>query len=262
MTALVESPAENLRVLMQHVAKYVPGSDVHQEPGFLRIKTGIPCHVMNGVFQTRVSHHGIADRIRETIRYFDGCPMQWMLEPSHLPHNIGSILTGMGFVNSYSSPAMVLDLQHFDAPEAPEELEIDLVRTDSDIADLLTVLDVFKLGPVANEAYAKMVGGMLLDRRFQHYVGRVNGQTVSIGATFFQGETVGLYTIATLKEMRGRGYGQAITTRMLQEGKGRGCRVSVLTSSKLGLGVYSKLGFEEVGKIPYFTLQEETEGTS
>lgn len=255
--ALQEAPADNARNLLLHAARYIPGSEVHQEPGFVRIRTGIPAHIFNGVFQSRLTHQNVQHHIRETAAYFQrhDTPMQWMVEPSHQPHNLPDILVDNGFSLSYSTPAMVhREVAAFQPCDYPSELEISLVQTESDLTDLASILPVFGLNEAVTDGYIAMVRAMVRDRRFQHFIGRVDGMPVTCGAAFFQCETLGVYTIGTLETVRGRGYGSAITSKVMEEGQSRGCRIAVLTSSKLGLSVYKYLGFEQVGLLPYYTI--------
>lgn len=252
-----DAPADNARNLLLHAARYIPGSEVHQEAGFCRIRTGIPARIFNGVFQTRLPHQVVQQHIRDTAAYFSRTetPMEWMVEPGHQPHNLPDLLVDNGFHLAYSSPAMVLpELAHFQPADIPAELSISLVSTEQDLEDLATVLPVFGLEETVTEGYIGMCRHMLRDRRLQHFVGRADGMTVACGAAFYQCETLGVYTIGTVEPARGRGYGSALTSHILEEGRQRGCRHAVLTSSKLGLSVYKYLGFEQVGSIPYYTM--------
>lgn len=66
---------------------------------------------------------------------------------------------------------------------------------------------------------------------------------------YYGSRCAGIYNIATVSEMRGRGYGTALTGHLLAQAKERGCDTAVLTSSKIGRSVYERLGFREVAEI-------------
>ena len=75
------------------------------------------------------------------------------------------------------------------------------------------------------------------------YVGELDGEivTTAIGVTL--GDYVGVYNVATPAEYRRRGYGAAITARVVDDGLAHGARWAWLQSSPSGYGVYEALGF-------------------
>lgn len=84
------------------------------------------------------------------------------------------------------------------------------------------------------------------DPRFAYYVGYVDGVAVVSGLGVKTGETMGVFNIATLEEARRRGYGAAITRRILTDGALLGCTVGTLQSSDMGRPVYEAIGFRTV----------------
>ena len=54
---------------------------------------------------------------------------------------------------------------------------------------------------------------------------------------------VGVFNIATPPEHRGRGYGRAVTARVVADGVRAGARTAYLQASPMGLGVYQRMGF-------------------
>jgi N-acetylglutamate synthase len=65
--------------------------------------------------------------------------------------------------------------------------------------------------------------------------------TTGLGLTI--GDHVGVFSIATPPEQRRRGYGAAITARIVADGYTAGARWAWLQSSKDGYGLYEQLGF-------------------
>lgn len=78
------------------------------------------------------------------------------------------------------------------------------------------------------------------------YVGYTDGQPVSAGLGIRTGRTIGVYNIATVEPARGRGYGAAITRRVVADGVAAGCDVATLQASDMGYAVYERLGFRTV----------------
>jgi len=78
------------------------------------------------------------------------------------------------------------------------------------------------------------------------YAGYADGEPVSSGLGIRTGRTIGVYNIATIERARRRGYGGAMTSRIVADGAGAGCDVAVLQASSMGLPIYERLGFRTV----------------
>jgi len=77
-------------------------------------------------------------------------------------------------------------------------------------------------------------------------VAYLGDEPVATGIGFTSDEITGLWGIATLPEMRGRGIGAAITHEVVRRGARRGARAAHLWATPLGYPVYLKLGFRHV----------------
>ena len=87
----------------------------------------------------------------------------------------------------------------------------------------------------------------LLDRpECAVYVGSVEGEPVVSGLGWRTGRTIGVYSIATVPPARRRGYGAAMTARVVADGTLDGCDVAVLQASEMGRPIYERLGFRTV----------------
>jgi ribosomal protein S18 acetylase RimI-like enzyme len=78
------------------------------------------------------------------------------------------------------------------------------------------------------------------------YTGYADGQAVAAGYSVRSGSTLGIFTIATVPEARGRGFGSAMTGRICADGAAAGCSVVVLQASAMGRPIYERLGFRLV----------------
>jgi GNAT superfamily N-acetyltransferase len=78
------------------------------------------------------------------------------------------------------------------------------------------------------------------------YAGYADGEPVTTGLGFRMGRSIGVYNIATLESARGRGYGAAITRRVIADGVAAGCDVAILQASEMGYPIYERLGFRTV----------------
>jgi GNAT superfamily N-acetyltransferase len=78
------------------------------------------------------------------------------------------------------------------------------------------------------------------------YVGYADGHPVVSGLVWRTGRTVGVYSIATIESARRRGYGAAMTARVVADGVVAGCDVAALQASEMGRPIYERLGFRTV----------------
>jgi len=78
------------------------------------------------------------------------------------------------------------------------------------------------------------------------YVGFSEGRPVVSGLGWQSGRTIGVYSIATVQSARRRGYGAAMTARVVADGVDAGCDVAALQASEMGLPIYERLGFRTV----------------
>ena len=156
-----------------------------------------------------------------------------------------------GLGDAGGPPLLVLDpISGIPAP--PSELEIELVTTPDGVVDHASTLrDGFGLPA---EVVDRLIDPALLDQPDAGvFVGRVDGRPVSCSLLVTSGPTAGVYNVATLGALRGKGYGAALTWAAVAEGARRGCTHAVLQSSESGYPVYRRMGFTDLGR--YAQLQ-------
>jgi GNAT superfamily N-acetyltransferase len=113
------------------------------------------------------------------------------------------------------------------------------------------MLQVFEI-PEVFEADFQGAFEMLVARGAIQVSAWLDGQPVATGTVWRSGSTAGLYNIATLDRLRGRGIGYAVTATLMELARQRGCDRAVLHSSPDGLPVYERLGFVEVCEVPQY----------
>jgi len=91
-----------------------------------------------------------------------------------------------------------------------------------------------------------MTVAMLEQPHVAVYVGYTDGQPVSTGMGCRTGRTIGVYNISTIESARRRGYGEAMTARVVADGAAAGCDVAILQASEMGAPIYERLGFRTV----------------
>lgn len=128
-------------------------------------------------------------------------------------------------------------------PAPPPDLSIERV----DMRAWNEFLDAMSRG---NEMPPQMVGQLLVpsllnDERTRLFLGRVDGRAVATSASVRTGATVGIYSVSTAPEARGRGVGTAMTWHLMADAE-PGWNVAVLQASDMGRPVYERMGFRLV----------------
>ncbi|HYO51400.1 GNAT family N-acetyltransferase [Archangium sp.] len=76
---------------------------------------------------------------------------------------------------------------------------------------------------------------------------REGGRALACGVSFEQGDTAGIYCVATHPEARRRGLAGLVMQGLHADARARGCTVAVLQASALGYGLYQRLGYRDLG---------------
>jgi len=75
------------------------------------------------------------------------------------------------------------------------------------------------------------------------FIGYADGRPASASMLIKTGHVAGIYWVATLKEYRGRGFGEAMTLHAILAGREKGCTFASLQATAMGRPVYEKIGF-------------------
>jgi len=157
-------------------------------------------------------------------------------------------LSDRGF-ELFMSPAMVLP-PGSDPRPAPPELGIveadDLARIGHAEALWIEAFEIHgaEPGTIVDESAAQA---------WRIWVGYVDSRPVATSAAHVSDGQVGIYAVATTPDARGHGYGEALTWAAIAS---RPDLPAALQASPMGLPVYRRMGFEQVGE---FTVWEKPE---
>lgn len=85
--------------------------------------------------------------------------------------------------------------------------------------------------------------------RVNFYLVKHRQDTVACVATFIKDNQTGIHSLGVPNQFRKQGIAENIMHHLLGEAKNKGLENAHLQSSLLGLGVYRKIGFEEIFKM-------------
>jgi ribosomal protein S18 acetylase RimI-like enzyme len=239
-----ENMLEWLRLAFGHVA----GATISQEGGVGVFATGIPHPFFNQIATDAGATEADLMRALDIIR---GRRMRFYVTLRH-PQD-----------EAFRAPLERLGLRHDD--DLLPGMAVDAIRPPGPLPDELHIHVVTDADTLADHAAAAAGFGFPdeLVRTFlgeelwlvpdtTTYVGYVGGEPVVSGFAVRTGRAIGVYSIATLPAARRRGYGAAMTERILADGVAAGCDVGVLQASPMGQPIYERLGFRTVQEYEFF----------
>jgi ribosomal protein S18 acetylase RimI-like enzyme len=253
---------ENFAELLAWYASW-PGGDLRQDDDVWLCRTGVQFRAINAATRARLTPVTAGRRIQEVVDFFTPHdePWRWLVGASSRPPDLGARLIAAGLTLVSDNPGMALELGRPAEPRPPiDGLEIGRV---DDEADHERWRDVqrrgLELDDVRDEAWwvAHRRPGFGTDQPLVNWVASMAGRPVAAAALFIGGGVAGIYNVVTVPEARGSGYGRAVTSVALDEGRRRGLRLAVLGSSELGVPVYRSLGFREVSRLRSYTVLDE-----
>jgi hypothetical protein len=222
-----------------HPHGWVSGRD-----GMQLAATGIPAAGLNGVWCSSLDPDPA--ELEHLLGQLDERALPHMLQvrPEAAPI-AAAVAERRGLVADADIPLMRLDdAGRIESLEPPDGLIIRQLDPDEAEQHALTAAAGFGLEP---DHFVRLILPEVL--RTDHtraYVGELNGEvvTTALGATLR--DCVGVFNVGTPEAHRRRGYGAAISARVVADGLAAGAGWAWLQSSTAGYRVYEGLGFETV----------------
>lgn len=235
----------------------VPGAWYRRDGGARRVYSGLPLAFLNRVAKVTCDSDELGDLIDRCVAEFEatGMPWQWAVGP-HCPSELPELLERKGFGFRYQSPAMAVDLARWtDSRSALDVRPVEHMRQFEDW--LLAAVPGFGMpDSVADFMRVSQAGiGFGDSAPMMNFTAYEEGRPVACSTVAFGEDLAGVYTVATLPEARGKGFGAAVTAACMREAVDRGFDTAMLFASKMGYPVYKKLGFEDVYQMSVYTLE-------
>jgi len=206
--------------------------------------TGLPVALFNQIVAddgaTEAELASAVERMRERgVRFY---PVLRRGQDDHLR----PVLVGLGLpVDDDRLPGMALHPIPPDLATTADGLDIRVIHDPAGLRDhALAAAAGFEMPA---EMVIPFIGEELWTRPGATvYVGYADGRAVTSGFGVRTGRTIGVFTIGTAPDARGRGYGTAMTARVVADGAAAGCDVAVLQASSMGRPIYERMGFRLV----------------
>lgn len=164
-------------------------------------------------------------------------------------------LTAKGLMSIPPLPAMAIDLSSLAATRLPDGCEFFRVSSEDDApawGDALAEGFPMPRGLARRLSPETQVVDAAADAPVQFFGIRISGRVVSIAMLYLANGLAGIYSVATVPSARRRGLAAHVTAEALRVAQRLGYGVGVLQSSPEAHGIYSALGFREVGSAALF----------
>ena len=238
--------------------------ELYEHPDMTGVITGIPHPLMNGVFRTQLTSDNAHDAIEEALKHFESrkVPCTWWVGSAARPTDLGMRLEAHGLVYGEDVSGMAADLLALNEDsDAPPGLTIEPVGDKETLEQWVNAALIgFGLPDSSKNACFNLFTGVGFDMPLRNYVGLMDGKPVAASQLFLAAGVAGIYWVATVPEARRQGIGKVLTLAPLREARAMGYRVGILTPSKMGLGVYRRIGFDEYCKLSHGVWIGETQG--
>lgn len=228
--------------------------------GVTLYRSGITHPRLNGVLAVR---GGSLDRAITVARQrLHGVPWIWTAGPDSNPGVAQDLLIrGASLVGT--TPIMAVKADRFRPPlEAPPGLRIEEVESRAGIEEWARAgVRSFDLAPDQVGPFVRAeVARSAPDERLVRFAARLDGVVVGTAQLFVSDGVAGVYLVMTAAAHRRRGIGAALSAAAVRAGWDRGCRVASVQAGPAGVGLYQRMGFEQVGTYRLLRLPSPNGG--
>ncbi|HEY8325549.1 MAG TPA: GNAT family N-acetyltransferase [Ktedonobacterales bacterium] len=230
-------------------AHALPATIVDDQPSVLRIYTpGLAETLLNLVIRYANLQPVTMPDVEAIIAPYreHQLPFQWWLTREMEPAGLRERLSALGMETWGGATMMCLPLDGWQAryPPAPAAVSLRRALSDDEQAAALNVIcDVFYI------PREPMLRWTTLNPAFDIWLAWLGARPVAALATLIDGETVGVYHVATLPSVRRRGIAGNLLALALRAAQARSCHWATLTATPEARALYEALGFHACGLL-------------
>jgi GNAT superfamily N-acetyltransferase len=163
-------------------------------------------------------------------------------------------LTSLGYRLLFADEWLVRASAPVRSPERPEDLSIERVETPTVLAAFEAASTIAFGDAPADKAGTLYAPTLLDDENFSFFAGRVDGELAAGVLTSQDDASLGIYTLFTLPDYRGRGIGTALVETALQVAPHL---PAVTNPSPMSRRIFASLRFESAGPRALWIRQTE-----
>ncbi len=262
--AMLEAMEANFAEEMMCFGRGLSGGEVQEGPELWWFYTGRP--YLNGVTRTHFASNNkvyIDKKITEALDFFTtrNTTTHWAISPVTYPTDLAIHLQNRGFTKVGEDINMAIDLHIMNENiEVPIELRIKEVAN-SEMLKIHNVVSMrgFDATPESTRNYYDnyLATGFGKGTPWHHYIAWLRDTPVAIASLLLHAGLAGIYGVATIPEARKQGIGAALTLHAMHEARALEYRIAMLAPSQMGLNMYRKLGFQEVGLTYYYLWSQK-----
>ena len=237
-----------------------PQVTIHKDPELTWFLIGVPFPGFNRIIHARFEANDLDAKIESALAPFKsrGVPMLWHIGPGTQPSNLGERLVAHGFTHTAEEPGMAADLLALEGDQSlPPGLSIEQAQ---DTESLKTYSQItaraFDFPDELGNAIFRVEASLLHHSARRLYLGFSDGEPVAAALLFLGASVAGIYGVGTIPEARRQGIGRAMTLVPLLEARAMGYRIGVLHASRMGEGIYHRLGFQRYCTMGRYVWRE------
>ncbi|GAB3218423.1 hypothetical protein GCM10027446_34980 [Angustibacter peucedani] len=244
MTTAADEVAADLVAGMALLASGVPGGYQERGDGVVLNVIGLASAATNTVHvlgpdASRADAQRFVERLQAA-----GLPFVLRARPA-APSWVGELARAAGLGATVEFPLMRCSA----VVAGPAAQDVEVVEVNP--ADDALVREVARAFTAGNEVppgvFEPLVAPPMFDRTAVAVYAALDGDAVaSVGIRLQLGDAVGVFGVATPPSCRRRGLGAAVTARIVRDGFAAGATTAFLGASRMGRGIYERLGFREV----------------
>jgi hypothetical protein len=253
-SALIAAIENNLFALVPAFGRW-PQAEVHDGADIKWSITHVPYPLFNGVYRAQLAPQQVDSTIRSVIARGTAhqVPVMWWTGPQTHPVDLARYLEANGFVHTDHEPGMAVDLMELNQDcTTPPGASIQPVRDTETLSRWCQVCSRgFEMPDFVADAMFDFMCHVDLSAS-RPYLGWLDGQPVATSLLVLAAGVAGVYNVTTIAEARRKGIGAIVTLTPLCDARATGYRVGILHASKMGVGVYRRLGFQEYCQIGHY----------
>jgi GNAT superfamily N-acetyltransferase len=226
---------------------HLPWVDYREEADVIRSFSGDtwpPNAVAFARFQTETVERRVQEILDVHLKAKVAC--NWVIGPATEPLDLGQILRAQGFNCMIHCAGMACDLARLPAePALPMDIVVRLVDEPPSLKPATTQRR-------RNRLVGRQLWARLRPRQVWNFCAFHEARPVGETMLLVSDDIAGIYGVEVLESLRGRGIGTALVWAALHEAARQGRAFAVLSATGMGVGIYQRLGFREVGKLSFW----------